>query len=239
MTVSSIQSSPFPWPPMRTPAQGVVVQSTSDIQATSQTTRPALPPAQAQANSDALFAQQWRQERLAHSNEDKPTQDTKSRSSRSAEPRLFSALSDDQQTQLNQLKARDAEVRQHEAAHQAAGGAFTGAASFTYTRGPDGARYAIGGEVSVDKSPIPGKPEETIAKMRTIEHAALAPAEPSPQDRRVAADAARARLQAQSELLQQQNKSRTQANASHDTRYQHRAKRAVDDYQATANTSPS
>lgn len=133
-------------------------------------------------------------------------------------------LTAEQLIELDKLKARDTEVRQHEAAHQGAGGAYAGSASFTFTRGPDGKRYATGGEVSVDTSPIPGKPDETIAKMRIIQQAALAPAEPSSQDRRVAAQAARAMLQAQSELLRQQHAA--QASAGNDGPQRSRAANA-------------
>jgi hypothetical protein len=69
-----------------------------------------------------------------------------------------------------------------------------------YERGPDGAQYAIGGEVSIDTAPVDGDPQATIEKMRTVRAAALAPAEPSPQDRAVAAQAMQLMLQAQSEL---------------------------------------
>ena len=57
--------------------------------------------------------------------------------------------------------------------------------------GPDGNRYAIGGEVSIDVAPVDGDPEATIAKMEIVKAAALAPAEPSAQDRKVAAIAER------------------------------------------------
>lgn len=102
--------------------------------------------------------------------------------------------------QLAELKARDREVRAHEAAHQAVGGQYAGAISYVYQRGPDGAQYAVGGEVSIDTAPVEGDPQATIEKMRTVRAAALAPAEPSPQDRAVAAQAMQLMLQAQSEL---------------------------------------
>ena len=102
--------------------------------------------------------------------------------------------------ELTELKARDREVRAHEAAHQAVGGQYAGAMSFTYQRGPDGAQYAVGGEVSIDLSPVQGDPQATIEKMRIVRAAAMAPAEPSGQDRAVAAQAMQIMLQAQSEL---------------------------------------
>lgn len=102
--------------------------------------------------------------------------------------------------ELTELKARDREVRAHEAAHQAVGGQYAGAITYVYQRGPDGAQYAVGGEVSIDTSPVEGDPQATIEKMRTVRAAALAPAEPSPQDRAVAAQAMQIMLQAQSDL---------------------------------------
>ena len=90
---------------------------------------------------------------------------------------------------VSELKARDRVVRAHEMAHMAAGaGIVTRGASFSYQTGPDGQRYAVGGEVGINTSP--GRtPEETLAKSDRIRAAALAPAEPSGQDLRVAAEA--------------------------------------------------
>lgn len=115
------------------------------------------------------------------------------------DPAETSNLDDAELRELDELKARDREVRAHEAAHQAAGGQYAGAASYTFQRGPDGVQYAVGGEVSISLTPIEGNPEATIEKMRTVRAAALAPAEPSGQDRAVAAEASQILLQAQTE----------------------------------------
>lgn len=114
-------------------------------------------------------------------------------------------LTPEQQQVVAELRQRDAEVRQHEAAHQAAGGAAAGGASFEYQRGPDGKNYAVGGEVQVDVS-SGGTPEATVSKMDQVKAAALAPAEPSSQDQRVAAMADAIKMQAQQELRQQKTK---------------------------------
>jgi len=107
--------------------------------------------------------------------------------------------------EVAQLKATDTAVRAHEAAHVTVGGAYVrGAANYTYQTGPDGSQYAIGGEVSIDTSSVPGNPEATIRKMDTVRAAALAPADPSAQDRAVAATAAQQAAAAQVELSQQQ-----------------------------------
>jgi SprA-related family. len=90
---------------------------------------------------------------------------------------------------IKDLKSRDAEVRTHEQAHQAAGGQYASAPSFDMTKGPDGKDYATGGHVNIDVSPVSNDPQATINKMRQIKSAALAPAEPSEQDRKVAAQA--------------------------------------------------
>lgn len=109
-------------------------------------------------------------------------------------------LSEAELKQVESLKKRDREVRAHEAAHAAAAGSLAqGGPTFDFQYGPDGQAYAVGGEVNIDTSP--GQtPEETIQKAKQIRAAALAPAEPSSQDRAVAAEAARLEAQAQQEL---------------------------------------
>ncbi len=108
-------------------------------------------------------------------------------------------LSREEQVQLTELKNRDREVRAHEQAHQAVGGPYAGGASYEFQQGPDGQRYAVGGEVSIDVSPE-REPEATIAKMQQVKAAAMAPAEPSGQDRAVAAAATATEVQARGEL---------------------------------------
>ncbi len=103
------------------------------------------------------------------------------------------------QREIFQLSARDREVRAHEQAHAAIGGQYAGAPQYDFERGPDGVNYAVGGEVSIDVSREP-TPQETISKMQIVRRAALAPAEPSPQDRRVAAQASRTEAEARAEL---------------------------------------
>lgn len=110
-------------------------------------------------------------------------------------------LSDKAKAQLRSLQARDQQVRAHEQAHLAAsGGLATSGASYTYQKGPDGVSYAIGGEVSIDVS-AGRTPQDTIARAATIRAAALAPSDPSGQDRAVAAAASQMEQQARAELL--------------------------------------
>ncbi len=114
-------------------------------------------------------------------------------------------LSEEQQEVVDELKTTDREVRTHEQAHLAAAGSFAkGGPSYSYQRGPDGQQYAVGGEVSIDTSSVPGDPEATLAKARVIRAAASAPAEPSSQDRAVAAAAAKLEILATQELRQQE-----------------------------------
>lgn len=105
---------------------------------------------------------------------------------------------------IETLAARDREVRAHEQAHAAVGGLYAGNPVYSYTRGPDGVAYAVSGEVSISTSSIPGDPEATLAKARQIRQAAHAPAEPSPQDRQVAAAAARMEAEALAMILAQE-----------------------------------
>ena len=103
------------------------------------------------------------------------------------------------QAQITQLKSIEEKVKAHEAAHKAAGGAMTGPVSYTYTRGPDGKNYITGGEVPISIST--GKtPQETISRMQQVIQAALAPADPSPQDRAVAGQAAAMQQEARQQL---------------------------------------
>lgn len=105
---------------------------------------------------------------------------------------------------IRDLARRDREVRSHEQAHQTVGGQHAGSMKLDYTTGPDGRRYAVSGEVPIDLSPVPGNPEATRLKAQQVRQAALAPAEPSNQDRAVAAQATLLALQAQVELRQEE-----------------------------------
>ncbi len=113
-------------------------------------------------------------------------------------------LTQEDQEQVDELKERDQEVRRHEQAHKGSAGSLAqGGPTFSFQRGPDGKQYAVGGEVQIDTSPVDGDPAATIRKMQAVRRAALSPAEPSSQDRSVAAQAARAAQQARQELREQ------------------------------------
>ena len=118
-----------------------------------------------------------------------------------------SELTQEDKDVVEQLKERDQQVRAHEQAHMAAGGQYVrGGASYSYQNGPDGKRYAVGGEVSIDTSPISGNPDATINKMMAVRAAALAPAEPSGQDMSVAAAATQQMANAQTEKTEMRQK---------------------------------
>jgi hypothetical protein len=102
---------------------------------------------------------------------------------------------------IRSLSQRDREVQAHENAHSAVGGQYAGSANYTYQRGPDGVNYAVGGEVPIDVGIIQGNPTATLEKMQLVQRAALAPAEPSSQDRKVAAIAVQQANQARAEIV--------------------------------------
>ena len=105
-----------------------------------------------------------------------------------------------EQQQLTKLKQRDTEVRAHEQAHVTLGGQYTSSHQYEYERGPDGRRYAVDGEVSIDISQA-STPQETLRKAEQAKAAALAPVEPSAQDLRVATEAAQIAREARAEIV--------------------------------------
>lgn len=107
-----------------------------------------------------------------------------------------------EQREVESLKQRDQEVRTHEQAHASTGGQYAGSPQYEFQRGPDGQRYAVDGQVSIDIS-AESTPEQTIRKMQQVRAAALAPAEPSPQDLQVAAEASRIAFDARNEVAKQ------------------------------------
>jgi hypothetical protein len=123
-----------------------------------------------------------------------------------------SSLKDQSDLSLVQaMRARDREVRSHEQAHVAASG------------GPDGRLYATGGEVNIDVSAVANDPRATIDKAQKIRRAALAPTNPSQQDKAVAARASAMAMQAKIEIQRaaredapamNSNSNATQAHAS-------------------------
>jgi hypothetical protein len=154
---------------------------------------------------------------------DEAEQDRLGRTGANARPQAANQTAnreEQQQRELQELQeieilaARDREVRAHEQAHASVAGQYAGSPTYTYQRGPDGVSYAVGGEVSIDTSAIPGDPEATIRKAQQLQRAASAPADPSGQDRQVAAQAAQLEQRARAELLHSSSESELAANST-------------------------
>lgn len=142
-------------------------------------------------------------------------------------------LSQSDRQALAKLQARDRAVRAHEQAHLAAAGSLArSGANFTFQEGPDGKRYAIGGEVSIDTSEVSGDPDATIRKAQRVRAAALAPASPSATDRAVAAEASRTEAAARTE---QAAETRQQLQTTTDT---NRASQAFNETEQASNETP-
>ncbi|MDB3953299.1 putative metalloprotease CJM1_0395 family protein [Alphaproteobacteria bacterium] len=111
-------------------------------------------------------------------------------------------LTEAERRKVRELQARDRQVREHERAHQVAGGQFASSPTYRTVTGPDGRSYAVGGEVRIDTSVVPNNPEATIRKLQIVKRAALAPQEPSSADRAVASEAEQKILRARAEIQQ-------------------------------------
>ncbi len=120
---------------------------------------------------------------------DRSSDDSSDQQQSSSQDRQEQREQRQEQAEIAELAAIDRKVRAHEQAHSSVGGVYAGAPSYTYKTGPNGVRYAVGGEVSIDISPVPGDPQATLRKAEQVARAALAPADPSATDRRVAAAA--------------------------------------------------
>ncbi len=114
-------------------------------------------------------------------------------------------LTAQEKKEVAELKKLDAEVRRHEQAHLAAAGPYgKGPPTYEYKEGPDGKQYATSGHVEIDATEVEGDPEATLEKARIVKQAALAPSEPSNQDRKVAREAEMMAQKAERELRQQE-----------------------------------
>lgn len=113
------------------------------------------------------------------------------------------AYTEAEEEAIEALEARDAEVKRHEQAHYQAAGRYGSPPNYEYQTGPDGKRYAVGGSVDIDTSEIPNDPQATLEKARVIKRAALAPEEPSAQDRTVAREADQMAARARQQISEQ------------------------------------
>ena len=185
------------------------IQATPDSYAANQQNTSSNNSAQNNASSNAPVY--TGEEMLSVLNQDKQAQNSQtaksSQTTQSAQKQQTTntgekVLTEEEQKQVEELKARDTEVRAHEQAHIAAGGSYVrGGARYDYQTRPDGNKYAVGGEVSIDTSAVEGDPQATINKAQVILKAALAPAEPSGQDKAVASQARQMMASARKELM--------------------------------------
>lgn len=150
----------------------------------------------------------YSQQQLYGQNTNRSNQDTSKTENKEQQPGQNNNQKQNVQQEVQALKSIEQKVISHEMAHKAVGGQYAGAVNYQYRKGPDGRMYISGGEVSIDLS-NGRNPKETIQKMAQIGKAALAPADPSPQDRAVAAAAAQAEQTARAELVKEQAKSVT------------------------------
>lgn len=104
---------------------------------------------------------------------------------------------------IMELSMNEKRVIAHEQAHKSAGGELAGAAHYSYTTGPDGRRYITGGEVSIS-IPATDDKKEAVRMLERVKAAALAPADPSPQDIRVASSASAKEMRVQAEIAKEQ-----------------------------------
>ncbi len=160
---------------------------------TGKTNDPAVPRRTPLLNTENQLAAQQQADDRTDTASGEPTGDSGGKGA-VTDPSNPQNLSEEEQKKVEDLKQRDREVRAHEQAHKAAGGGLTGSPTYKTERGPDGRSYAVSGEVKIDTSPVPNSPEATIRKLEQVKRAALAPSNPSGQDRQVAAEA-EARIQ--------------------------------------------
>ena len=88
---------------------------------------------------------------------------------------------------ISSLSAIDATVKTHEWSHLLTLGPYAaGPIAYDFIIDSEGNRYAVGGSIAVDLSPVPGDPEATARKARAVLQAAYAPGNPSAADMQVA-----------------------------------------------------
>ncbi len=167
-----------------------------------------------QAKQDKTVAEKEQSQQQNSHNEDESRQKDDASLNESSDKRSNEELAAEELQQVQNLRNRDREVRTHEQAHASVGGNLAGPANLNFTTGPDGKRYAVSGDVSIDISKVSNDPAANIRKFEQVQRAALAPANPSSQDLRVAARAAASANEARGELnlenLQQAKKSEDQ-----------------------------
>ena len=104
--------------------------------------------------------------------------------------------------QQNLVRQRLSEIYTHERAHTAAGGSLTGPIVIDWKNG-----IPVGGHVSIKLPSLnPKNPKKTINEANTVINSAMAPADPSSQDYKVAGQAKSVKAQAERLEAKQKNK---------------------------------
>ena len=136
----------------------------------------------------------------AEENESKGKKETEAEASDEAMNPSDSELSAQEQEKVRELKESDTRVRAHEMAHKAAAGSLAaGGPYYDLQRGPDGQNYAVGGEVPI-RLPETNDYKQALKDAQQAERAALAPADPSPDDYAAAAAFRQRAVEARSKL---------------------------------------
>ena len=123
------------------------------------------------------------------------------------EPELNAAedtnLSEHEKKKVRELKDTDTRVRAHEMAHKAAAGSLAaGGPYYDLQKGPDGQNYAVGGEVPI-RLPRTDDYSQALKDAQQAERAALAPADPSPEDYAAAAAFRQRAVEARAKLAKE------------------------------------
>ena len=138
--------------------------------------------------------------------EEKSSSKNKAEQKESSSKELKTDDSGDEAT-VQELKARDTEVRAHELKHLASAGQYaSGGIVYDYQAGPDGRLYAVGGHVSVNTGSVSGDPEASLQKARVLRATAMSVSEPSSADSAVAQKAAQMESDAMAEIAAENSK---------------------------------
>jgi hypothetical protein len=100
---------------------------------------------------------------------------------------------------LRELERRDNQVRTRDMAFIAAAGGAAGSYTIEYETGPDGRRYMVGAEVTLDTTEG-ATPEQTLAKARALRAATMSASRDSAQDAMAATKAMRMEAEARAEI---------------------------------------
>lgn len=182
----------------------VSISASSTASAFVPTTQRSTAPSPKAAGAEQIVRPEKPSQNRPAENERQSSQPSQLSKAQSSNSQTGQELTPEEQKIVRELQARDQEVRAHEQAHKTAGGPYASAPTYETVRGPDGRQYAVSGEVKIDASPE-NDPEDTIRKMEVVIRAALAPAQPSPQDRQVAQQARQTLIEARAELRDQRS----------------------------------